>query len=172
MPGIEGAASGEAHDIVQETQRAGEGAVLIVDLGIDMAAVGGRDQGSGGLVILLRPGTDFKLGRKRRQSRWRSLRMLADIEIHEHAGMAAEALLQKGTRDFSGVVRQQLRLHAMDARRLLQGFDDVSEQAFFDLVTVETTGSVADRIADRVADEEVADNALILLVDKEGVAED
>src|SRR6266849_5372830 len=94
--------------------------------------------------------------------------MPADIEIHENARMAAEALLQKGTRDFSGVVRQQLRLHAMDARRLLQGFDDVSEQAFFDLVTVGTTGSVADRVADK----EVADNALVLLVHKEGVAED
>src|SRR5437879_261955 len=98
--------------------------------------------------------------------------MPADIEIHEDAGMAAEALLQEGARDFSGVVRQQLRLDAMDAGRLLQGFDDVSKQSFFDLVAVGTTGSVASRVADRVADEEVADNALILLVDKEGVAED
>src|SRR4029077_11792986 len=98
--------------------------------------------------------------------------MLADIEIHEDARMAAEPLLQKGTRDFSGVVRQQLRLHAMDAGRLLQGFDDVGEQAFFDLVTVRPAGSVTDRVADRVPNEEVADNALILLVDKEGVAED
>src|SRR6266478_8654790 len=94
--------------------------------------------------------------------------MLADIEIHEDARMAAEALLQEGTRDFSGVVRQQLRLHAMDTGRLLQSFDDVSEQTFFDLVAVGTTGSVASRVADK----EVADNALILLVDKEGVAED
>src|ERR1700675_1731709 len=98
--------------------------------------------------------------------------MLADIEIHKDARMAAEALLQERPRDFSGVVRQQLRLHAMDARRLLQGFDDVSEQAFFDLVTVGTTGSVADRVADRVANEEVADHALVLLIDKAGVAED
>src|SRR6266481_5701061 len=94
--------------------------------------------------------------------------MLGDIEIHEHAGMAAEPLLQEGTRDFSGVVRQQLSLHAMDTGRLLQSFDDVSEQTFFDLVAVGTTGSVASRVADK----EVADNALILLVDKEGVAED
>src|SRR6266481_1104054 len=94
--------------------------------------------------------------------------MLGDIEIHEHAGMAAEPLWQEGTRDFSGVVRQQLSLHAMDTGRLLQSFDDVSEQTFFDLVAVGTTGSVASRVADK----EVADNALILLVDKEGVAED
>src|ERR1700686_740858 len=55
----------------------------------------------------------------------------------------------------------------MDAGRLLQGFDDVGEQALFDLVTVGTAGSVTDR----VADEEVADDALILLVHKKGVAE-
>ena len=90
--------------------------------------------------------------------------MPSDLEIHEDAGMAAESLLQEGTRDFSGVVRQQLRLHAMDAGRLLQGFDDVGEQLFFDLVTVGSARSIAD--------EEVSDDALALLVDKEGVAED
>src|ERR1700730_2609091 len=56
----------------------------------------------------------------------------------------------------------------MDAGRLLQGLDDVREQALFDLVPVRTATSVADR----VADEEVTDNTLILFVDKEGVAED
>src|SRR5260370_11541062 len=68
----------------------------------------------------------------------------------------------------------------MNAGRLLQGFDDVSEQAFFDLVAARIAASVADRVAnrvagsvaDRVADKEVADHALALLVDKEGVAED
>ena len=65
--GIEGAASGEAHDVVEKTQRPGEGAVLIVDLGIDVAAVGGGNQGGGGLVFLLGPGTNFELRRKRRQ---------------------------------------------------------------------------------------------------------
>src|ERR1700687_5414073 len=97
--------------------------------------------------------------------------MPADIEIHEDAGMAAEALLQKGARNFSSVVRQQLRLHAMDAGRLLQSFDDVSEQALFDLVPVGVASSVAGRVADRVPDKEVADDSLILLVNKKGVAE-
>src|ERR1039458_2972226 len=94
--------------------------------------------------------------------------MASDLEIHEDPGMSAEALLQKGPRDFSGVVRQQLRLHAMNAGRLLQGFDDVGEQAFFDLVPVVAATSVADRVADK----EVADHALILLIYKEGVAKD
>src|ERR1700687_3212706 len=96
--GIESAASGEAHYVVEKAQRAGEGAVLIVDLGIDMAAVGGGDQRGGGLVFLLGPGTDFKLGRKRRQSRERSLRMLADNKNHEDPGMPAYTLVQKSTR--------------------------------------------------------------------------
>src|SRR5450759_938891 len=60
----------------------------------------------------------------------------------------------------------------MNAGRLLQGFDDVGKQAFFDLVTVETAGAVADRVADRFANKQVADHSLALLVDKEGVAED
>src|ERR1035441_1336701 len=98
--------------------------------------------------------------------------MASDLEIHEDPGMSAEALLQKGPRDFSGVVRQQLRLHAMDAGRLLQGFDDVGEQAFFHLVTIVTSGSVAYRVADRFENEKVADDALALLVNKKGVAED
>src|SRR5260370_21357593 len=64
--GVESAASGEAHDVVEKAQRAGEGAVLIVDLGIVMAALGGGDQRVGGLVLLLGPGTDFKLWWHRR----------------------------------------------------------------------------------------------------------
>src|ERR1700674_3342689 len=98
--------------------------------------------------------------------------MLADIEIHKDAGMAAEALLQERPRNFSGVVRQQLRLHAMDTGRLLQSFDDVREQAFFALATVGAVGSVADGVADKLANKEVADNTLVLLVDKKGVTED
>ena len=61
-----------------------------------------------------------------------------------------------------------LGFDSVNAWRLLQGFDDVREQSLFDLVAVRTATSVADR----VADEEIADNALILLIDKEGVAED
>ena len=38
---------GKAHNVIQKTQRAGERPVLIVDLGIDVAAIGGGDQGGG-----------------------------------------------------------------------------------------------------------------------------
>src|ERR1039458_8898842 len=56
----------------------------------------------------------------------------------------------------------------MNARRLLQGFDDVSKQAFLNLMTVVTAGSFADRVADK----KISDDALALLINKEGVAED
>jgi len=46
----------------------------------------------------------------------------------------------------------------------MQGFDDVGEQLFFDLVTAGSSVSVAN--------EEVSDDALALLVHKKGIAED
>src|ERR1035441_475119 len=90
--------------------------------------------------------------------------MPSNLIFHEHPRMAAEALLQKRTRDFTRMMRQQLRFHAMDAGRLLQRFDDVSKQAFFNLVTVGTTGSIADK--------KIADHSLALLVNKKRVSED
>src|SRR5271154_6125859 len=90
--------------------------------------------------------------------------MLADIEIHEDPRMPAKSLLQERTRDFFGIVRQQLRLHAMDSGRLLQGFDDVGKQTFFDFAAIRTAGSVAD--------EQVSNDALTLFVNKKGVTED
>jgi hypothetical protein len=56
-------------------------------------------------------------------------------------------------------VSEELGLDAMDAGGLLEGFDDVGEKALFDF---EAIGGAA-----AVADEEVADDALALLVDKE-----
>src|SRR5216683_2665521 len=44
---IEGAAPGEAHDVVQKAQRAGKRPVLVVDLGINVSAVGGSNQRGG-----------------------------------------------------------------------------------------------------------------------------
>jgi hypothetical protein len=60
--GIEGAAAGEADDVIEEAERAGEGAVLIVDFGVDVAAIGGGDNGGGGLVLIFGPGAKFEFG--------------------------------------------------------------------------------------------------------------
>src|SRR4029077_11349622 len=68
---IEDSATGEAHDVIQEAQRAAEGVVLVVDLRVDMPAICGRDHGGGGLVISFGPGADFdvSMGSKVRRSR-------------------------------------------------------------------------------------------------------
>ncbi len=50
--GIEDAAAGEADDVVEEAQGAVEGAVLIVDAGVDVADVGLVDELGGGLVVV------------------------------------------------------------------------------------------------------------------------
>src|ERR1017187_219490 len=90
--------------------------------------------------------------------------MPSNLIVHEHPRMAAEALVQKRTRDFSRMMCQQLRFHAMNARRLLQRFDDVSKQTLFNLVTVGTTNSIADK--------KIADHSLALLVNKKRIPED
>ena len=90
--------------------------------------------------------------------------MLADFKIHEHAGMAAESLLQEGARNFSCVVRQQLRFDAMDPRGLLQGLNDVSQQPLFYLAPVRL-GRLRS-----IAHEEVSNHALALFVNEKGVS--
>jgi len=57
---IKRAASRKPHNVVQKAQRAGERAVLVVDLGIDVPAVGGSDQRGGGLVSLIGLGASFR----------------------------------------------------------------------------------------------------------------
>src|SRR5580704_1839829 len=94
--------------------------------------------------------------------------MPANLEIHKYARMPAEALLQEGTRNLSGLMRQQLGLDAMDARRLLQGFDDMGEQPFFDFATAWTAKGVVNSFTNK----QVPDNPLALLINKKGVAKD
>jgi hypothetical protein len=119
-----------------------------------------RDESRSGLVLLLGPRANFELWRKRR----RGMRILRHLEIHEHSRMPAEALRQKRPCDFSRFVRQQLRLDAVNSRRLLQGLDDVTQKSFFHFASVKRLLAFADK--------EVADHALALLVNEKRVAED
>jgi hypothetical protein len=50
--GIEDAAAGEADDVVEEAQGPVEGAVLVVDAGVDVSDVGLVDELCGGLVVV------------------------------------------------------------------------------------------------------------------------
>ena len=77
--------------------------------------------------------------------------------------MTAEALLQEWPDDLAGLMRQQLRLHAMDAGRLLQRLDDMRKQSLLNLAPVRRPASIAD--------EQVADHALALLINEKRVAE-
>ena len=61
---IEGAAAGEANDIVQKAQRARHRAVLVVDLGIHVAVIGGSNKSCSRLEILLGPFADLDLARR------------------------------------------------------------------------------------------------------------
>ena len=50
--GIEDAAAGEAHDVVEKAQGAVQGTVLVVDAGVDVADVGLVDQLGGRLIVV------------------------------------------------------------------------------------------------------------------------
>ena len=62
--GVEGAAAGEANDVVEEAEGAGEGAVLVVDFGVDVAEVGEVDELGGGVVEGGLPGAELYGGGK------------------------------------------------------------------------------------------------------------
>src|SRR6266404_5556349 len=52
---IETSTSGKPHNIVQESERSTQSAVLIVDLGVDVVPIGSGNGRCRGLKILLRP---------------------------------------------------------------------------------------------------------------------
>ena len=60
--GLEDAAAGEADDVVQEAEGAVEGAVLVVDEGVDVAGVGLVDEFGCGLVGGGGPAGEFDVG--------------------------------------------------------------------------------------------------------------
>src|ERR1700691_6030734 len=77
--------------------------------------------------------------------------------------MPADALRQERTCYFAGLVRQQLRFDAMDSRRLLERFDDMSEKALLHFEPIRRAASVANK--------QVANHTLALLINKKRVAE-
>src|SRR6266567_2027777 len=78
--------------------------------------------------------------------------------------MPLESRLQKWPRYYIGFVRQELRLHSMNPRRLLQGLDDMREQPQFDLA------GIGEAVA--IGHVEVANHTLAALVHEERVTED
>src|SRR5882672_5774290 len=75
--------------------------------------------------------------------------------------MPLEARFQEGPRNHIRLVSQQLRLDAMNSRRLLKGLDHMGQQVDFDLAGIGQTSSVGDV--------EVADHSLAAFVYKKRI---
>ena len=60
--GVEVSAAGEADDVVEEAQRAGGRAVLVVDVAVEVSTVGRGYETGGGVEVVFSPGAHFKVG--------------------------------------------------------------------------------------------------------------
>src|SRR5258708_25008099 len=156
---VKDAASRETHDVVKEAQRSAQGVILIVDLSIDVAAIRRGNHGGGRLVVAVGPGANFNFGMN-----WDFLgRRPPQRERHEQALVALESRIQKRTRNRVGLVRQELRLHPMDPRRLLQSLDNVGQKPYFDFASVWQPAAVRNV--------QIANHSLVALIHKERVTE-
>src|SRR5215472_5978729 len=91
--GVKDTATGKADNVVQKTQRSVETAVLVVDLGIDVAAIRGRDHTGNGLEVLLGPAAEFE-ARDMCDARIR-MSPLPERQHHEQPGELLEAFQKK-----------------------------------------------------------------------------
>ncbi len=123
---VEDAAPWEVHYVVQKTLRARHGPVLVVDVGVRVPQVGLLDQLRRRQVRFRLPAIDSKAaGGRRRLSR---PAIHGHIPQHEAARKRPKALLQERAVHTQVGKQQQLRLDAVDARRSLQGLDQVIQQ--------------------------------------------
>jgi hypothetical protein len=162
---LEDAAAGEADDVVQEAQRAVQGAVLVVDEGVGVAGVGGVDQFAGGLVVLRRPGGEGEFGRQALGlgGELGGAAAAAEIALQEEALADVEAGGGVGSGEIAGVEEQHLSLDAFDMGGVAEHLQHVGQQEASDL----------DIAHERVADGEgVANDGLVALEDAERVAAD
>ena len=159
-------AAREADDVVEEAQRAVQRAVLVVDLGVDVALVREVDEVGGGLVVLGQPATkdDVAVGRLR----YAQCGVCVQLALHEVAREAAEALVREERGEGAGGVEQELRLDALDAGA---GEDEGGEVAQEELQDGVAT-LVAGRAGEGGRREAIADDGLLRLVDAEGKALD
>jgi len=87
---------------------------------------------------------------------------ISQFKAQEQPTVTLKPACQEWFRQFAGVVREQLRFYAMHARRLLQGFKNVLDEAEFESSSILAVWS----------DEEVADDAFAALIDEEAVADE
>src|SRR5216683_2467609 len=132
-----------------------------------IAICSGNDLG-GRLIVEFRPSADVDFRRNDVRHRF----LLQSLHIrqrksHEQARVAAESLIEKWLRGGTGFMRQQLRLNAVDAGRLLQRLDDVRQQAAFNVFAVSILCAIF-----AVTHEQVADHAFVVFVHEKRIPED
>jgi len=110
--GVEVSATGEADDIVKEAQRAGSGAVLIVDVTVEVSAICRCDEMGGGVEIVFAPGAKLKIGVDGGCSR-RDIR--EQIAAHEETPVNGKPGGNEDVRQLAVRIKKQLRFDAFDA---------------------------------------------------------
>src|SRR5208282_4374977 len=95
--GIEHAAAGKANDVVQKANGTGIGAVLVVNLGINVHAIRGSDDTGRRLVILLGPAANEHLLRHRRRYDLRGARPV-QLQGEKQPPVALEPCGHEGSR--------------------------------------------------------------------------
>jgi hypothetical protein len=103
QPGLvcfEDAATGEADDVVEESERTVKRAVLVVNPGVDVSGVGGVNEFGGDLIVDRRPGDKFDGGV---EGDGRAGRVRPEVELHEEPVVWFKASFEE-----PGVVEEQL----------------------------------------------------------------
>ena len=128
-------------------------AVLVVDLAVDVSAVGPCNQAGGFLQAPLLPVADLHTGQRTRFQH----RHPVQLQQHELARENLEMLAPKGWLQRASVEGQQLRLDAANRRRLLHGLNDMGQQLLLGAAAV------------GARNKQVADQSFVVFVDEERV---
>jgi len=145
---------------VEEAQGAVQGAVLIVDAGVDVSDVGLVDEFRGSLVVVSGPGEEFDvIG----ETEGRSGLVRREVVLHEESGVHGEAGGQEGLVDGAGVVEEKLRFDSLNAGGVLQELEQLVEKRLRDLNHLRGVAGYG---------EGVADDSLLTFIDAKGKAAD
>ena len=144
-------------DVHQKVARAGDGSILVVNVAIDMAAVGAGNDMGGILFELFGPWLErhFHLG----LPGWKAWHQ-SGVQHHEVTVVAPEIMLEGHLHGGRSIQHEQLAFDAMDAGRQHQTLHGGAEQHHL--------GSV---VAVLPADVEVADQTFTAFADVVGVAQ-
>ena len=148
---------------MQESERAGDCPVLIVDVAAEMAIVCARNQMSRGIEVVLAPGAHGETVEQKSADLVESMGKSRQIEPHEEALVNLKARSAEGAGVQTMRVQEKLRFNPVDARRILKQLDQALKQSQLDI------GGRGLRVL-RLKGEDVADHGFVLFIDAEEVA--